>query len=260
MVNDDEQVRYAVAHLKGAALDWWQHHPHGGAPSTWAAVDRGLRARFQPVTSEEIARNRLHGLEQGKSSINDYVAQFRRLIIAIPTMDAASQIHQFAHGLRPQLQMHHRQGQPASLEDAITLAVRMGTVMSGAGPSSAAAAAAGGHMAMDINALSAEYDGTDEEGANATQQDQPVSRSEFALLLAAINGQNSRGQGVGGGNRGRSRGLPRIQGLSDEKVAQYMADERCFGCHKTGHKSDKCPLKHKNAAGKTVWSEGKSGE
>ena len=259
MTSDAEQVRAAAAHLKGPALDWWEHPAAAaGPPTTWLAVDAGLRARFQPITTADTARIRLATLEQGKHSINDYVAIFRRLIVAVPTMDVESQMFQFTRGLRPALYMHLRQAMPATLEAAIALAVRMGT----AAPS--ASSSGSGSSAMDLSALLAELDGREAESSATTPAEAPVTRSEFTTLLAAIqqsnyrrggdSAGNSRGaQGASGGFQG-PRGLPRIKGFSPEKVKDYMDSNRCFGCHKTGHGSRECPLRKVDASGRVTWS------
>jgi hypothetical protein len=258
MTSDAEQVRTAAAHLKGPALDWWEHPSAAGPPTTWLAVDAGLRARFQPITTADTARIRLATLEQGKHSINDYVAIFRRLIVAIPTMDVESQLFQFTRGLKPALYMHLRQAMPTTLEAAIALAVRMGTAV----PS--AASSGSSSSAMDLSVLLAELDGREVEAPTTPPAEAPVTRSEFTTLLAAIQQSNNRrggdsagssrgAQGASGGFQG-PRGLPRIKGFSPEKVKEYMDSNRCFGCHKIGHVSRECSLRKIDASGRATWS------
>lgn len=248
---DGDRIRTAAAHLKGPALDWWRHPGAAGPPTTWASFDAGLRARFQPVTTEEVARNRIHSLEQGKLSINEYVALFRRLIVAIPTMDAASQMFQFARGLRPALQLQIRQTQPATLEASISLAVRMGTALPGA-------TAGSSDSAMELSAMD---HGLDNRGS--WEEEATVSRAEYSTLLAAIQQSNFRGnngsgsdgrgaRGASGGFRG-PRGLPRIKGFSEDKVKQYMDAGKCFGCERTDHRSHDCPKRRVGTDGRVTW-------
>ena len=243
---DADRIRTAVAFLKGPALAWWSTLV--AVPTTWATFDAALRARFQPVTTEEIARGRLHSLSQDKSSINDYVSNFRRLIIAIPSMDAASQMFAFVRGLKPALQTHHRQAQPLTLELAIALAVRMGTGIPGQSAASAASHY-GASAAMDLSAMRAELDDEDSESTASADGDAPVTRSEFAMLLAAIhrnNGSGSNGRGAQGASGGfhPPRGPPKIYGFSEEKVQEYMDAGQCFGCGSTKHRSRECTKKH----------------
>ena len=250
---DADQIRLAAAHLRGPALDWSEHPGAAGAPATWAEFDAGLRARFQPVTTADAARARIFALEQGKHSVNDYVASFRRLAVALPTTDAETLMFQFRRGLHPSLRMHLLQAQPATLDAAIALAVRMGSAHGAAPP--------GG--AMDLSAMRAELDGYDAEAHDGSREEAPISRAEFATLLAAIqqsrsngSGSNGRGaQGASGGYHG-PRGLPRIAGFSEEKVKRYMEANLCFGCESTEHRSRACPRRRIDpTTGKVSWSK-----
>ena len=246
MADPAEQLRMAAAHLDGAALDWYQHLD--AKPASWPEFVSILRGRFQPVTAERAARERIHNLTQGKSSINEYVATFRQLLVAIPTMDASSQMYQFVRGLRPQLQLVHEQAQPATLAAAISLAVRIGSVAYGS------ASGSGASSAMDLGALSLNGDGDQGPGVM-------LSSIEHAELLALAargrgngSGLNGRGaQGASGGFRG-PRGLPVISGLSEDKVRKYLDEGRCFGCHALGHRSNVCPKRAIGADGKVSWT------
>lgn len=261
---DAEQISLAAAHLKGPARDWFTHL--GAAPTTWALFVAGLRAQFQPVTTEETARAHLHELVQGRSSINEYVASFRRLIIAIPSMDASTQMFQFLHGLKPSLQTIHRQAQPASLELAISLAVRMGSTMHGASSAFSSGSAPLG-AAMDLSAMRAELDQAERDHAAASSSSAPpgfvmLSNVEHAEMVAAMyagrnngGGSNGRGaQGASGGFRG-PKGLPRIKGFSEEKVKAYMAADKCFGCDAIGHGSRTCPKRRVDKDGNVSWGK-----
>jgi Retrotransposon gag protein/Zinc knuckle len=260
LASNAERVRFAAAHLKGPALDWWEHPGAGSVPSTWAEIEAGLRARFQPVTTAETARVRLAALEQGKHSINDYVAIFRRLIVAVPTMDAESQLFAFTHGLNKHLYMLSRQVMPATLEEAIALAVRMGT----AGPMANVSSSSSGSSAMDLSVLRAELDGHEAVPTTTPSAEAPVTRAEFTTLLAAIQQSNNRrGGDSAGSSRGAQgasggvqwpRGLPRIKGFTPEKVQQYMDANKCFRCNVVGHASRDCPLRKVDSNGRVTWS------
>lgn len=76
MAADADRIRFAITHLKGPALDWWEHLAAAAAPTTWAAMEAALRGRFQPVTSAESTRAKLSTLSQGKASIHEYIATF----------------------------------------------------------------------------------------------------------------------------------------------------------------------------------------
>lgn len=247
---DADQIRFAAAHLKGPALDWYEQACLVSAPPTWADVDAGLRTRFQPVTTADTARAKLFALEQGKSSVNDYVASFRRLVVSLKTTDSDTLMFQFRRGLHHSLRMHLIQAQPATLDAAIALAVRMGSAYGAAASSSSGAA-------MDLNAV-------ESDGADAHAQDSvPVSRAEFATLLAALHSSaaSRSTSGVtrtvsGGGASGGSRPLPRIAGFSEEKVRRYMDAGMCFGCDSKEHRARECPRRKVDpATGRPSWSK-----
>lgn len=257
--DDASKILFAVAHLKGPALKWVQSlHAEGREPTTWVDFDAALRANFQPITSAQLARKRLHGLEQGKSTINEYVAQFRQLIIAIPTMDPESKTEAFVRGLRLPIQQFIRQSDPQSLETTIKLAVRRGATSPTRDSAASSTVHAGGtgpsgsDADMDLSAMLAGFSGSAHSNAN----DAPVTRAELSMMLTAMQQQPRQGQvashtrGVNGG-----RGLPKIPGFSDEKIRQYMEDGRCFGCGEKDHQSNRCPRRQIDEKGRVTWEQ-----
>ena len=229
--DETEMVHMASGVVKGPALDWLNSLV--SPPATWVEFESGLRARFQPVTSEQMARNKLDALEQGKMSINDYVSYFRRLMACVSTMDKASQMHCFVRGLKSSLQTIHHQQQPRSLEDAIGLAMRMGmTDVMMKHPSQGQDTSA--PSAMDLSALLTSGDPTSEAA---------VARVELFAMIAAMQGRNNKGGTSGTGGGYQPRGLPVINGLTAKQVKEYMDAEQCFNCHEVGHRSRQCPKK-----------------
>ena len=250
---DAEQIRFAAAHLMGPALDWYEHECSINPPATWAIVDAGLRARFQPITTADAARAKLFSLEQGKNqSVNDYVASFRRLAVALKSTDSETLMFQFRRGLSHHLRVHLVQQQPATIDAAIALAVRMGAAHG--------AAAASSSSGMEINALGA-GDGEAGESA-AASSDAPIGRVELFAILAAMQAGRNNGSGINGrGAQGASGGfhgpkpLPKISGFSEEKVRKYMDAGMCFGCDAKDHTSRVCPRRIVDAHGRVSWSK-----
>ena len=241
-----DQVGYAAAHLAGPALDWLESLGHA-ALADWAALEAGLRARFQPITSAERARTHLDALRQGKASVFDYVAAYRRIAVALPTTDAATMLHAFRRGLRTDLAAYVYQYNPATIEDAIQLVVRMGAAGSLGG------AGAGVPMDLASSCLGGE------EPAAASGGDL-VTRDELAMMLAAMqNGYRSGGDHRGGGGfagvGAQQRGqLPVIKGMTETQVKEYMAAGKCFACASTAHTSRGCHLRRRDpSTGKITW-------
>jgi hypothetical protein len=251
IATDVARIGTAAAHLDGPAFEWWEH-PTGAAPATYADFEAGLRTRFQPVTSAETARSKLFALAQGRSSINEYVSAFRRLLVSVPNTDAETQLFQFLRGLNDKTREQIRAQGVVTLDAAIAMAVRVGTPMPSAGSASSSA--------MDLSALLAAMQVAPESASSST--DEPVT---LAMVLAAIQQSGrgpvrSHGSGKSHGAQGASSGysgprpLPRIKGFSEEKIRKYMDEDRCFRCHEKGHGSRKCPLRKVDAEGNVTWT------
>jgi hypothetical protein len=239
-ISDADRIRAGAAHLAGAALEWWQHPPAGVHPATWDLFEAGLRARFQPVTSAETARAKLFTLAQGRTSITVYVAAFRRLLAAIPGMDTETQKHVFVKGLNEQIREAIRASGVATLDAAITMAVRIGTPME---PAAAAAAPAVAEPSdpMDLSAIRAEYDPSAGDALNM--------RSQLGDILAAVQRMGSNSA------LGPARPLiERDAGFTPQRLEEYMNAHRCFGCHETGHGLRVCPKRKVDASGRVTWS------
>lgn len=247
LITDADQVGLAAACITGPALDWYNNAVLlAQTPPTWVEFEAGLRLRFQPVTTADIARGRMDNLRQGKRPVVEYVAAFRRLVVALPSTDAGTLLFNFQRGLSHELQLINLQHHPVTLEAAIDLAVRTGsTYYTGGG-------AAGSAAPMELNALyeDAYYDGS------APAASRPHSPSEAMLMerLTAMfsrdgDGRSRAAHGAGAGER---RSLPRIQGLTPEQVKAYMDEGKCFGCGSKQHMSHGCP-RRTVVDGKVSW-------
>lgn len=244
LVSDAQRIHYASALLQGPALDWYLRPGAEGAPTTWALFEEGLRARFQPVTTADAAREKLKYLVQGKHSVTSYVATFRRHIASLlGTMDAGSQLYAFRSGLNRDLQIQLRQHAPTTLEAAINFAVRTGAPIGGA------------EGAMDLSAMD---DSASSSSSSATAPHLAglgVTQDELTAILASLNSagfnRNSRGNtGTGGGSN-----LPKITGLTPDRVRQLMEAGKCFYCSEIGHMSRACPKKAAAKAASVVASK-----
>ena len=131
LVSTQDCISLATAHLRGPALDWWCSLQLAGQPMpSWDHFVMSLRARFQPVSAAAVARRQLDQLHQGPSqNINDYVAAFRRLLMAIPNMEAGDQMHCFVRGLRSAIANQVLIQRAANLTQAIEIATYVGSVV-----------------------------------------------------------------------------------------------------------------------------------
>jgi hypothetical protein len=263
----EQRVAYAAAHLKDAALQWWQTVT--SRPTTWAAFVEALRARFQPVTSAEMARAKLRVLSQGRGSVQAYVATFNALMAHVPTMSEDDRVFAFVQGLSGPVQSHVDEVAHSTLASAIERAVRFGSRHARTQVTSGGTG--GSPMELDVLGIEglesgdtgdAPSDSSTPAAPNAAPE-QPVTRSELQLLLAALvdgrrsGGSNGGNGGVHGGGRRqpqRPRGPPVIPHLSPEQVRAYMDAGKCFGCGSTDHRSRQCPKRKVGPDGRPSWS------
>jgi Ty3 transposon capsid-like protein/Zinc knuckle len=264
IATDDDRVRYAAAHLQGPALQWWQSLP-APRPSTWELFVSGLRARFQPITTAEVARARLDRLEQGRYNVQAYVSAFQALIAYLPRMDEADKVHRFVSGLAPSVRAHVDELAHTTLPSAIERAVRYGSRQQGrvaAVPSSngsSNSSTQGVAMELDVLDFEDDYCPAAEPAAPGTTTAATDGTTAILLELRAMrealagsskrNGNSNSSSGNGNRNRRRvnsrppATGLPTVPHLSTEQVKAYMETGKCFSCGRTDHQSRQCPNK-----------------
>lgn len=250
-----EQVGMAAAHLKGVALDWWalQLSPSDQSHlfTSFAEFEKALRGRFQPINSAQTARLALDSFRQGaKQSVADYISAFRRLLVAVPDMGESDRVHQFVRGLRQPAQSQLLIHGVATLDKAIEMASRVGSLALYAASSATAAGMSNAHGAghrdaMDLSGIEGLEQSTD--GDDADDAAAPITRGELRKMLNAMQQQRSGGASNRGGKRapfgrgGRSGGPPRISGLTEAQVKERLEGGLCFLCGEAGHRKFDCP-------------------
>ena len=252
-------TQLAASFMRGAARDWWM--TLAAQPADWAAMQAALRARFQPVNSAETARTKLLALVQGKQTINDYIDAFRRLLVHVPTMSADDRFHQFRRGLRPALATQVDVQGITTLDAAINLTARIGGRLEQPASSSGGSGGSSSshHAPMDLDNIEGLEKETADDDEGAT-----ITRSEYKLLLAAMQ-DNRRRNGTGaGGSSGSSGGkgrpaagqsrLPIMPHLTPTQVKEYMDAGKCFGCGAKDHTSRGCKNRKVGADGRVSWS------
>ena len=243
-LNDREAVDFATSRLRGAARQWWN-----GLASEKTSIDgagalsRALRARFQPVTTERVAREQLRVLHQGSRSINEYIAEFQRLRTLLPDMSEADALFAFESGASPAISLELRKQGSTRLMDAVALAARIGGVT--------AAAAASSMQGRSTTANQMEIDCSD------SAMEERISRAVLNMMqsrqtqsTAGPKAQPQRGQnsmrGRAGGLRGPSaRGgdaarIPKVPGVPAEVVEQRRAAGQCYRCGSKDHTRFDC--------------------
>jgi len=259
-----EAVQFASMYLQGDARTWREQLTV--VPATWAALQAGLRQRFQPITTAEVARGRIYSITQGKGTVNEYVSAFRRQLAHVPDMGEADRLFNFLRGLKDKIAVALRTANVQTIDAAVDLAVRVGSFGEHASASSGASASSSSHAPMDISnveGLDAETDADGDDG------DATVTRKELREYLNAMRDQRANrvatgARGAGregqpassrGGFRGRM-GPPRIPHLSEDQVREYMDAGKCFGCGSKDHNSRGCPKRRvDDKTGRVSWPQ-----
>jgi hypothetical protein len=251
-LNQREAVDFAGSRLRGAALDWWLALSAGelAAINSTEALAAALRTRFQPVTAARTAREQLDKLQQGSRGVNEYIADFQRLTtqIGMASLGQENALHAFERGLRRELAVELRRQGSTTLQEAITLAARVGGLLQCAPQNR-----------QSLNQM----DVDDSDGASLEDR---IQRA----VLNAMHARDSSGGGMGaktqthrgytherernagsagrGGARGGSRGgrfaphgPPVVPGVPEHVVRQRLDAQQCVRCGGQGHRSPACP-------------------
>jgi Retrotransposon gag protein/Chromo (CHRromatin Organisation MOdifier) domain len=268
-LNDQETLQFACSRLTGAALQWWNVLPAGdrAAVKDRASLASALRGRFQPITTERVARDQLHSLRQ-TGDVNAYIAEHQRLSALIPKMDDATALHSFEHGLRGDIAEKLRVHGVSTLNEAITMAARIGGLISVAPTRTSGPSQQGLHPSR-LHQMDAMED-TDESAQNQNAMDARLNRLEGLLLNAVSHhsfgsegpqggyqglgakSQTKRGyqqQSNGGGRSGpprrghpfQRRPPPTIPGVPNDIVQRRWDAHQCVRCGESGHQSIACP-------------------
>ena len=241
---DADRMRFATGFLDGSARDWWTAIAPAARPTAFSDFVAALRKRFQPVTSAETARAKLAVLQQGKSSIHDYVSAFRQLLVAVPSMGEDDRLFQFTRGLRPSIATQLRVHGVASVDAAIEMATRVGSLGELAGLSNArgvtpASAAAVGADDMQLDNI----EGLDSETSSAEGSTAPVTQAQLMALINAMKSErgSNRSKGVKPtGAKDVTAAIAKRFKLTPEQVREHFDKGQCFNCDGTGHSSRAC--------------------
>jgi|GEM_PF-3429576 len=252
-------VKYGSARLTGPARLWWKSLAVGvkEAITDRAQLAAALRARFQPISAEHNARTEFRALKQGERSIDAFIADFQRLSALLPNTSEEDKLYQLEQGLRHDIAVKLREHGVKKLEEAITMAARVGnlTETSGSRPSAQGNTHPARLQQMEVGDSS----------------DAAARLTRIETTLHAIATQNAFGQegphggyqGLGaktqtyrgyqqqkqGGTRGGNaqmpsrapRPPPAIPGVQQDVVQRRWDGKLCLRCGASDHMSITCP-------------------
>jgi hypothetical protein len=264
MTDDAGRLRFAGALLKGIALDWWASLTDaaavaGGAallpsestrPTTYADFVTRLRCRFQPINSAQTARLQLDDLRQGsKQSVHDYISSFRSLLVRVPAMDEGDRVHRFLRGLRPTVATQLRVQGVSTLDAAIAMAARVGSIAEfGAAPQSGASLAPASAAVNPDDMIMDNIEGLDRETSPAEGTSAPVTQAQLMALINAMRSDrgSNRAKESKGGGKDVATAIGKRFRLTPEQVREHFDKRQCFNCSSTEHSSRRCPKPQKN--------------
>lgn len=244
--SDADRMRFAAGFISGSARDWWTATAAAARPTTWETFVAALRQRFQPVTSAETARAKLASLQQGKSSIHDYVSSFRQLLVSVPTMGEDDRLFTFTRGLRSDIATQLRVHGVKTVDAAVEMATRIGSLGELAGLTAATikpASAAGGSNDMDLSNV----EGLDGETSGA-EGIAPVTQAQLQAMLNAMKNEraSNRSKESKSGGKDVAAAIAKRFKLTPEQVREHFDKGQCFNCHSTEHSSRACPKPKKS--------------
>jgi hypothetical protein len=254
-LNDAEAVEFAVSRLRGPARQWWNALGAAPRPTTAAALGAALRSRFQPITSERVAREQLRSLRQGGRGINEYIAEFQRLHAMLPDMSAKDALFSFESGVAGGLALELRKAGTTSLSDAIALAARIGGLTAAGSSSSSSPPTRSSAHQMEVDSGDGSFEdrvarvvlnvmqsqGSGAPGALTGLGAKTQTQRGYAQARSGRGGgQGFRGGRSGGRNVGEAPQLPSVPGVSPEVVAQRRAANQCYRCGDASHTRFEC--------------------
>jgi len=243
-LNTRESVRFAVSRLRGAALTWWLDELNSAERVTISdssALVTALRGRFQHATTAYTARQQLDKLQQGSRGVNEFIADFQRIVaqIGLPSLGEDNALFAFERGLRPNLAEKLREHGVRTLREAVAMAARVGSLQQ-AGAAQGRAAAAN-QMDVDDDGSAGRLDRI-EAALNAMAARNTDGMGAKTQMHQGYTKQRGGRGGARGGRDGfKPRGPPEVPGVPEHVVRQRLDAQQCIRCGQEGHRSPACP-------------------
>lgn len=218
-LNKNEWVKYVVLSLNGDAKAWWRDS--GLTKETpWDEFRKAFLLNFTPPDSANAARQELSQLRQKGMSVAEYTTKFRRLMRLIPNLDEASALFAYLGGLESSTSKEVRLRQPTSLNEAVSQATIVHSILHPTAPTALTIAP-----------------------AQSARAPEPMDIDAMQMLLANLNTLINNSTSV---NAFQQPQQP-INKLSPQERAYLIRIGGCFRCRKPGHRSSECRAHTTNA-------------
>ena len=124
LTTSPEGVATAITYLQGPARTWWRALPgtkEQKKKMKWDYFSEELLKQFQPYNLVKDARRKLRTTVQ-TTSVREYIARFRTVMLDIPDMPEAEQVWQFTEGLKSTIRVFVNLRNPKTMEEAFEAA------------------------------------------------------------------------------------------------------------------------------------------
>ena len=235
--DDTKKIAYAVEWLKDAAQDWWDHEDKTDIHNwKWEDFVERLRDRYRPQMPAELARQRLRTLRQ-RGRVHTYCEEFLRIVQRIPGRSEEDKIFDFKEGLDKQLAAKVAEYKPATLHEAMEIAVRTEPYVSSF--RSNAHNSSHSHRSSFVPASAASSGAVPMEVSNVEESHAP-NNDPVQMLLAKMEMLENKINAVS--SRPAPRSSARVPDkLLHEEIERLKAEGRCFRCKQKGHMKSDCP-------------------
>lgn len=123
-MDNERRIRFANAHLRGAAMDWLKALGDN-VPDTWDLYGASLIQAFQPINSDEAYREQFYSMEQTKD-LYTYNHQFRELLLKLnPQPQQKDVVLTYFKGLKPQVRKLAKLTVCTTIDEAMQSAERV---------------------------------------------------------------------------------------------------------------------------------------
>jgi Ty3 transposon capsid-like protein len=133
VTNSTQRISVASSYFKESALQWWVNQCRSSSPPlnnwSWPQFISAVRERFQPLAASRTARAQLRNLRQSNMSVAEYSNKFYQLVQLITDMSEVDQTELFIYGLRNHLSREVDMKEPRTLQEAMTTAQKVETLL-----------------------------------------------------------------------------------------------------------------------------------